>query len=436
MAEIVGVPGANSVSWLPRVEGWRLTRLKHVTSHINRGMTPTYVDSEGVPVINQACVQWDGLRVGNLKYHDRGVPVARGRVEKGDLLVNSTGTGTLGRAAVFQKDGTFVADAHVTIVRALPEFLDSRFGCYALSTPLYQGYIYSALVTGATNQVELSRQGLRDAPLMLPPLFCQREIANFLDGETARIDELIAKKERLMELLDEERLGAVDRLISGEPGPERRLKFCILRIEQGWSPQCENRVAEPDDWGVLKVSAVNHGRFRPEENKALPAGVQVSPELEVHEGDVLMSRANIRSLLGAVVCVPAFSARLVLSDKLYRIAPVRDCMLPEYLPLALRTRLSRHQIERDATGASASMQNVGQDTIRNVAVKVPSIDRQLELVACSRRIDEGLRLAVEEIGRAVRKLREYRTALISAAVTGQINVRTYRKEPEAVLETA
>jgi type I restriction enzyme S subunit len=294
-----------------------------------------------------------------------------------------------------------------------------------------EGFMY-----GAGGQKRVPESFIKDLVHPIPPLDQQQAIANFLDEQTARIDGLIAKKERLIDLLDQERFSAIDSLISGEAGPQKRLKFCIAKIEQGWSPQCDNRAADLNEWGVLKVSAVNYGRFRPGENKVLPANEDAPSELKIHEDDVLMSRANTRALLGAVACVPAFSGELLLCDKLYRITPRRDTMLPQYMPLALQTRLSRYQIERDATGASASMQNVGQDTVRNVRVNVPALKRQMELVTASRRIDADIQRVAESVMKVIDKLREYRAALISAAVTGQIDVRNYRKEPEAVLETA
>src|SRR5207302_10121031 len=66
----------------------------------------------------------------------------------------------------------------------------------------------------------------------------------------------------------------------------RRLKFCLRSIEQGWSPTCENRPAEQDEWGVLKVGCVNGIKFNPNENKALPSETEPIPELEIKPGDV------------------------------------------------------------------------------------------------------------------------------------------------------
>jgi len=99
----------------------------------------------------------------------------------------------------------------------------------------------------------------------------------------------------------------------------KRVKHCLKLIEQGWSPSCENRIAEDDEWGVLKVGCVNGAEFNPDENKALPADLEPCQELEIKPGDVLMSRANTRELLGSTSVIKSVRPRLLLCDKLYRL---------------------------------------------------------------------------------------------------------------------
>lgn len=95
-------------------------KLKYVADYIQRGDAPTYVDSNGVSVINQACVQPSGVDLSRMKQHD---PEDTGRItswlQKNDVLINSTGTGTLGRVAHVRDEPilSMFADGHVTIVR-------------------------------------------------------------------------------------------------------------------------------------------------------------------------------------------------------------------------------------------------------------------------------------------------------------------------------
>ncbi len=196
----------SGVAWLGDVPlHWQVKPLKTVTNLISRGISPTYVEESRIKVVSQACIQYEGLKLENVKFHDDSNPEGqRGKLFPGDVLINSTGTGTLGRTALFEHGEGYFADGHITVVRPTSP-TQSKFLRYFLSTTLVQGYIYSAIVTGSTNQVELSREGLRNTPSFYPPLPEQAAIAAFLDRETAKIAALIARQERMIALLGEKR---------------------------------------------------------------------------------------------------------------------------------------------------------------------------------------------------------------------------------------
>lgn len=277
----------------------------------------------------------------------------------------------------------------------------------------------------------------------LPPLPEQRAIAAFLDRETAKLDGLVAKKEQLIELLREKRNAVISYAVGGGhsrhsplrqsgidwlgPIPAHwellRLKHLLRSVEQGWSPQCENRVAEPDEWGVLKVGCVNGTEFDELENKALPTTERPRPNLEIRAGDLVMSRANTRELLGSISYVERVRPKLLLCDKLYRLRPDTSRVSPKYLEILMRSSLVRFQFERDATGASDSMQNIGQDTVRELLLPLPPLNEQEELVRFLKARTSEIDALIGKVREHIEKLREFRAALISAAVTGKIDVR-------------
>jgi hypothetical protein len=80
-------------------------------------------------------------------------------------------------------------------------------------------------------------------------------------------------------------------------------KRALISMGQGWSPQCENQPAQPGEWGVLKVGCVNGTRFDANENKALPPELQPDLTCVLRQGDVLMSRANTKELVGMAALV-------------------------------------------------------------------------------------------------------------------------------------
>jgi type I restriction enzyme S subunit len=318
---------------------------------------------------------------------------------------------------------------------------DTRFIVYQMSNPEYLGYI-EAIARGGTRD-RISRSMLADFKLFIPPFPEQRSIAAFLDRETARIDALIRQKVRLIALLEKKRQAVIGHTVthgldSAAPLEDSgirwlgvvpkhwtvdRLKHRITKVEQGWSPQCENRVVEPGEWGVLKVGCMNTGVYDESECKALPAEQIPLPELEIRVGDVLMSRSNTVELVGMTGIVHQTQGRILLCDKLYRLDIRRDRLDPEFAVFLLRSSCCRSQIEPAASGASPSMRNISADIVRNLVFAFPPNDEQRAIAGHIKAVWGHIDRSQSRIRDGIARLQEYRTALISAAVTGQIDVR-------------
>ncbi len=167
-----------------------------------------------------------------------------------------------------------------------------------------------------------------------------------------------------------------------------RLGSQVLESGAGWSPSCEARPREGDEWGVLKVSAVSWGMFRPEENKALPANLEARPEHEVAEGDFLVSRANTAELVARSVVVEATPGRLMLSDKIVRLKLTSCCDL-RYMNLANSAPHARQYYAEVAGGTSSSMKNVSREQILSLPLALPPLPEQHRIVA---KVDELMAL--------------------------------------------
>ncbi len=260
----------SSVEWLGDIPlAWSVRPLKQITSYVARGNGPDYADESDIRVINQACVYWGGIRLENVKFHKQAdISSWRSLLQNGDLLMNSTGTGTLGRCSVFDEDGTYMADSHVTIIRTKRPQAHPRFCFYLLQTPLYQGYVYAALVSGSTNQIELSREKLRSTPFIVPSLEEQQSIVAFLDHETAKVDAMIAKKERLITLLEEKRKALISHAVTKGLNSDAPMKDSGIEwlgaIPSGWCIKplkqvtaCVSRGDAPDYVDESNVKVIN-----------------------------------------------------------------------------------------------------------------------------------------------------------------------------------
>ncbi|WP_324726735.1 restriction endonuclease subunit S [Pseudomonas chlororaphis] len=159
-----------------------------------------------------------------------------------------------------------------------------------------------------------------------------------------------------------------------------RLGSQVLESGAGWSPSCEARPRDGDEWGVLKVSAVSWGIYRPEENKALPPNLEARPEHEVAKGDFLVSRANTAELVARSVVAEETPKRLMLSDKLVRLKLTSMCVR-RYMNLANSAPLARCYYSQVAGGTSSSMKNVSREQILNLPIALPPLAEQHRIVA-------------------------------------------------------
>ena len=179
--------------------GWEWKRLADVCSYIQRGKGPAYADFSSHHVVSQKCVRWYGLdlepaRFIELESLKKYEPIRF--LKGGDLLWNSTGTGTIGRACLVPDkldQSGLVADSHVTVIRAL--LLNTFFLWRWIQSPAVQNGIESA-ASGTTNQIELNTSTVINHLMPLPPLPEQHLIV-------AKNDQLMARCEALENLRNE-----------------------------------------------------------------------------------------------------------------------------------------------------------------------------------------------------------------------------------------
>jgi len=194
-----------------------------------------------------------------------------------------------------------------------------------------------------------------------------------------------------------------------------RLGSQVLDSGAGWSPSCEARPRVNHEWGVLKVSAVSWGAFRPEENKALPANLEARPEHEVHAGDFLVSRANTAELVARSVVVESPPPRLMLSDKIVRFKLTEHCNR-RYINLVNSSPFARSYYGVMAGGTSSSMKNVTREQILNLPLPLPPLAEQHRIVA---KVDELMALCDQlkaQLAEARQQHAQLATALVEQAV--------------------
>lgn len=157
-------------------------RIADICLQYGRGKTPSYVDYSEIRVINQACIYWDGLRLENVKYQNEVKFKSENTLKEGAVLLNATGTGTLGRSYIFQgQSGTYMADGHVFVFYTKEDVLLPRILQVFFSLPATQDTIYVNCVSGTTNQIELSKEKIGEVMVPVPEISLQKQYVAFVE---------------------------------------------------------------------------------------------------------------------------------------------------------------------------------------------------------------------------------------------------------------
>jgi type I restriction enzyme S subunit len=379
---------------------------------------PTDGDVE-VEYLNSGCLQWDGVEPNpEKKMWASPTEIRNLCIRSGDLLIAEGGD--VGRAAIYHGDPGRIFQKSLHRARG-HEGSDVRYLRYVLIALHESGWL--DILCNKATMAHFTAEKLGSLEIPYAPIEEQRRIADFLDAETARIDQLTTLQTTVLDKLDQRDRVVRDCLIDDliDQVGELPLRRFVSKIEQGTSPQCENHPRESDRWGVLKLSAVKGGRFYPEANKQLPDDIEPAREYEVHEGDLLVSRANTPELVGDVAVAEGVDPKLLLPDLIYRVGLDRRIRADFAVQVLLSTRI-RRLIQATARGSSQSMVKLRGEDIREWPIPRANARQQQELVSAVRdhlASSDRLRSSVH---RQLVLLAERRRALITAAVTGGIAV--------------
>ena len=276
-----------------------------------------------------------------------------------------------------------------------------------------------------------------------PPAAEQAAIVRYLDYMDRRIRKYIRAKQKLIKLLEEQKRAIIYRAVTRGLDPNVRIKpsgvdwlgdvpehweemslgRCLKSIEQGWSPVAAEGELMADQWTVLTLSAVKRGLFKPNAIKPVSDVAYSHEDIEIKDGDLLLTRSNTRELVGDACIVQGVRPKTILCDLIYRLTPDLIIIDPGFLMFYLLSPIGRRQIESDARGSSGTMPKIAQRHIRSWRAIVPPIGEQNEIVKF---IEREIKV-IDDVEKATQKeialLREYRTRLIADVVTGKLDVR-------------
>ncbi|GAB2529676.1 restriction endonuclease subunit S [Simplicispira piscis] len=433
----------SGVEWLGEVPAhWMVAPLKREFSvTLGKMLQPDSSDPEDelLPYLRAANIQWAGVDVSDIKQmwlspRDR----SQLALQLGDLLVSEGGD--VGRSCLW---GEEIANCSfqnsVNRVRAIQEG-STRFLYYWMSTIKGKGYV--DVLCNKSTIAHFTAEKVAAVPVPFPTQSEQIGIATFLDRETAQIDALVAEQEKLIALLQEKRQAVISHAVTKGLDPNAPMKDSGVE----WLGEV------PEHWSVGKCGFYmrilsgfpfpSSGFTEDDSNHRLLRGANVGvsrlkwddtvywqrlegdglDEYEMSEGDLVIGMD--RPLIGEGMRVAKVTAEDLPSLLLQRVASLKvgDKLNADYLHYLLSSEMFVAHFSPETTGVSVP--HISPDQINKFIIPIPPISEQIAIVN-----EVKMRLAlfgglIAESEIAASLLQERRTALISAAVTGQIDVRS------------
>jgi len=423
----------SGVEWLGEVPmGWEVKRLKFISSiRYGIGEPPEYVD-EGTPLIRATNINSGKIETKDLKLVDpRDIPSGRiVRLKVGDIVVVRSGAYTGDSAIISPPYANSIAgfDMVVSARGIEPGFLAQVI----LSDYFKDGQLYLLKLRAA--QPHLNAEELGDCLVLIPSLPEQQAIAAFLDRETARLDTLLAKKRRLVKLLKERRSAVITRAVTRGLDPHAKMQDSgvewIGAVPAGWETRklkylvSINDETLPEDFDPdAEIIYVDIGSIDPSLGLTTFESFRFDEapsraRRKVRDGDVIIS--TVRTYLRAVASIRDPQPNLVVSTG---FAVLRHRKIePKYLAALSVSSIVVEKIVARSVGVSYPGINASE--IGLIEVPLPPLPEQQAIVAYLDRETAQIDALVAKVDQAIEKLTEYRTALISAAVTGKIDVRS------------
>ncbi|MDO9313279.1 MAG: hypothetical protein Q7T97_01875 [Burkholderiaceae bacterium] len=402
---------------------WREEPLGAVCQFINRGISPAYLEHGGVAVLNQKCVRDHVVNFDLGRRHDAAAKkVTLDRfVRAGDVLVNSTGTGTLGRVAQLREEPPepTTIDSHVTIVRPANGLFRPEFFGYALvaiEEKIQQGG------EGCGGQTELSRSKLAETYRIRFPvdLKAQERIVAILDEAFEGIATAKANAEKNLQNARELFTHHREVMLAAQPGWREAPLAELCSIKHGYAFEGEFFSAAGEYVLLTPGSFFEAGGYRERGEKTKFFVGSIPKDYMLSEGDLLVAMTEqAAGLLGSPLLVPE-SHRFLHNQRLGLV--VGQAGVPwsnEFFFHAFNLMRVRQEIHAGASGAKVRHTSPGK--IGLVRVPYPeSVDEQRRIAAQLVDLSEECDRLVATYERKLTALDELKKSLLHQAFSGQL----------------
>lgn len=363
---------------------------------------------------------------------------ARRIVKDGDVIISTVRTYLQAIASIEQPPDNLVVSTGFAVITPNIDRFHPRFCKYALRESRFLWEVESRS-TGVSYPA-INSSSLGDIHISFPSFLAQKVIAQYLDQETARIDALVSEKEQMLALLEEKRTALISRAVTRGLNPNVTFKSSGLdwlgEVPEHWDVCQLKRLWASSDYGisdsireegtipVLRMSCIDNGKIDIAKSGAIN---EVDEQLLLKKNDLLFNRTNSLDQIAKVGMIDFdVDFSLTFASYLVRIRTTKHTN-PEYLVYLLNS-LEFLEFARKNAIPAIGQANLSPSKYGDLKVTVPDKYEQDEIVEFLNSSFEKFLGLKQELKKSIQLLKERRSALITAAVTGQLSMEEMQHE--------
>lgn len=427
---------SSGIDWLQNIpRHWQIKKLKFSTDLVNYKVS---VEESTLPYLGLEHIDsWTGRKVPGEISNSEGLASA---FSAGDVLFGKLRP-YLAKVHLAEQEGLISSEA--LVIRSKAE-LHSAFLKYYLLSRDFINIVDSS--TYGSKMPRASWDFIGNLPIVLPGIEEQEIIARFLDFKTAQIDALIAKKQALLDKLAEKRTALISHAVTKGLDPSApmkdsgvvwlgeipkhwnavRLRYAsefVTSGSRGWAEFYSN-----EGYVFLRITNVSRISIQPlleDIRRVSPPDTAEGKRTATKGGDVVIS---ITADLGSVAVIPEKFEPAYVSQHLALVRPNIDRVSGQWM--AYQIFSSAGQAQLLGAGYGGTKIQLGLEDIKDLWLAFPPIHEQQEICSYIGGAVDAMERQVEFINKVISRLREYRAALITNAVTGKIDVRNWQPNQE------
>jgi type I restriction enzyme S subunit len=438
----------SGIGWIGDVpEDWGTVAIKRACSRVTDGShhSPAAIESGGMAYVTVRDLKGNKVDVENAARisHDdfRALERAGCRPQVGDVLFSKDGT--VGKVALVQRSD-FVVLSSLAILRP-SKTMSGRFLAWFLRSTSGEKQIESRFAGAALRRITLD--AIVDLQLPLPPADDQHAVSDFLDRETAKIDGLIEKKRRLIELLREKRQALISHAVTRGLNPDAPMKdsgiewlgevpvhWDVMRLRHAATVQTglalgrKLPAVETTSVPYLRVANVQDGYLSLDNVANVEATEQEVQRYQLQLGDVLMNEGGDYDKLGRGAIWTGEIEPCLHQNHVFAVRTTK--MLPKWLAAITATSYAKWFFVLRSK-QSTNLASISSSNVKELPLVCPPEAEQRAILKALADEVEKLDRVQRAVELAIERLQEHRSALISAAVTGKIDVRGLVEEAAA-----